>query len=42
MVFHHRQDFPAKIMGQLESYSPRLFTFLADPAHPHTTRALNT
>ncbi|PLW09874.1 hypothetical protein PCANC_07806 [Puccinia coronata f. sp. avenae] len=42
MVIHRGLDFPAKIKEQLESYSPHLFTFLSDPAHPHTTRALNT
>jgi hypothetical protein len=42
MIVHQGNDFPAKISGELGSYSPGLFTMISDPAHPKTTRALNT
>ncbi|KNZ57978.1 hypothetical protein VP01_2024g4 [Puccinia sorghi] len=42
MVIHPGHDFPRKITDQLEGYSRTLFTFLSDPTHPETTRALNT
>ncbi|OAV95061.1 hypothetical protein PTTG_05200 [Puccinia triticina 1-1 BBBD Race 1] len=42
MVIHKGIDFPTKITDELESYSSSLFTFICDPAHLKTTRALNT
>ncbi|EFP80616.1 hypothetical protein PGT21_004932 [Puccinia graminis f. sp. tritici] len=42
MIIHQGNDFPAKISEELGSYSPCLFTMISDPAHPKTTRALNT
>ncbi|KAH9441040.1 hypothetical protein H4Q26_013138 [Puccinia striiformis f. sp. tritici PST-130] len=42
MIVHKGSDFPSKTSDELESYSSSLFTFISDPEHPKTTRALNT
>ncbi|KAG0141042.1 hypothetical protein CROQUDRAFT_674331 [Cronartium quercuum f. sp. fusiforme G11] len=42
MIIHKGQDFPPEVEQRLLSYSPSLFTFVSDPSHPRTTRALNT
>lgn len=41
MLIHKGQDFPVEIEEKLLNYSPSLFTFITDPTHPLTTRALN-
>lgn len=41
MIVHKGEDFPSEIERKLLTYSSSLFTFLTDPHHHITTRALN-